>query len=89
MDKQDWTEKIKMLEDFFKGLELPKTIQLSESENIIFPKLFVASHLCLIRANNGNKTFIPYAIRLNRLKEFLTKNNQTNVKKENRTQKRK
>lgn len=79
----DWTEKIKELEDFFNSIQLPGTIKLSEYENITDPKLFVSSHLQMIKAQNGNKTFIPYAMRLNKLKEFLTKNqNNGNQKKE-------
>lgn len=81
MAKSDWTKKIDELEAFFKSVELPKTIKLSEHENIVFTKLFVMAGLCLCRSNNGNPTYIPYATRLNRLKEVLTNQNKTNVKK--------
>lgn len=71
--KTDWALKINELEDFFKNRELPKTVRLDVCTNIIMPKLFVQSALCLLRANNGNKTYIPYLDRLNKLKEKLTK----------------
>lgn len=60
------------LEEYFKGIELPKTVKLSEAEVIIDVPKFIQSHLLHIREYNNNPTFSSYQSRLLKLKKILS-----------------
>lgn len=59
------------LEAWFKTAKLPPHIRLSNCEKITDVKGFVETHIGMLRANSGNKTFKPYYDRLKALKEIL------------------
>ncbi len=62
---------ISQLEDFFNTTALPThPIKLGACTTITDVNFFVSSHLATVKANNGNRTFLPY---FNRLKEIKTK----------------
>lgn len=53
------------LETFFKELQLPaKSVKLNEYSKITDLSKFIDSHMATVKANNGNKTFLPYLDRL-------------------------
>jgi hypothetical protein len=63
---------ISQLEQFFNKYPLPdKPIMLAHSEMITNIPLFVEGHLTVVKANNGNRTFLPFFNRLELLKEHL------------------
>lgn len=56
---------IKVLEKFFDETDLPNTdIRLNQCSVIKDPKVFVESHLSVLRANSGKKLVMPYYERL-------------------------
>lgn len=68
----NWDESINELESFFKNrplLLLP--IKLNSFITISAPAIFVESHLCTVRAQNGKRTYLPFLERLQELKELL------------------
>lgn len=70
---ENWNNEIEILEDFFKEVTTEKQpIQLNASSKIIDLPIFVKNHLAIVKANNGNKTFLPYLNRLQELKLVLT-----------------
>lgn len=69
-----WLDEISELEKFFASIEIPSDpIQLNAWTFIENPLETISSHLTTVRANNGNKTFLPYLNRLNELKTYLSK----------------
>lgn len=61
------------LEVFFRDNKIPSApVILSGCEKIVDVKLFIESHLRVIRKNNGNPTFLPYYERLLMLKYIIT-----------------
>jgi len=73
---ENWNSEIKELETYFLETHLPnKPIKLNQCSTILNASLFVDSHFTLVKAHNGNKTFLPY---LNRLQEYKQRLN-TNV----------
>ena len=69
---ENWNNEIDVLEDFFKELAIEKQlIQLDASSTITDVPIFVKSHLTTVKANNGNKRFLPYLNRLQNLKQVL------------------
>ena len=69
---QNWNNEIKELEKYFAGIEQPtQQIKLNEWTTITDYSLFIDSHLATVKANNGNKTFLPYLNRLKELKRIL------------------
>lgn len=70
---QNWSDQIKELENFYKNATLPtKPIKLNDCETVTDAKQFIESHIATVRANNGNKYFLPYLNRLNKLKAELS-----------------
>lgn len=70
---ENWNTEIEILEDFFKELTTDnQPIQLNASSTITDVSIFVKNHLATVKANNGNKTFLPYLNRLQKLKIVLT-----------------
>ncbi len=72
---EQWSKDIKELENFFANTKIPKhPIKLNEWSKITDYSKFIDSHFSIIRANNGNNTFLPYLNRLQELKEILKVN---------------
>ena len=64
--------KLQDLEAFYSTVELPEEpIRLNQSAIIESPKMFVESHLNVLRANSGNERMIPYFDRLVELHKIL------------------
>jgi hypothetical protein len=72
---EDWSDVIKDLEDFFSKTKLPKDqLKLNNFSTILDCSKFIESHLCIVKANNGKNTFVPYLDRLIELKNHLLQN---------------
>jgi hypothetical protein len=72
---QDWSEKIKELENYFANTTLPKEpVRLNQCSTITDINIFIENHIATARANNGNKTFLLYLNRLQELKQVLNIN---------------
>ena len=56
--------RLDQLEMELKKIEIPKSIKIKSDLNIIDCQKFVDSHLTILKANSGNKCFIPYYNRL-------------------------
>lgn len=70
--KENWSDDIAELENYFLNFKLlPETIKLNQSNTLIDIPLFIESHFATVKANNGNRTFLPYLNRLQELKEML------------------
>ncbi len=68
----DWSSRIEELESFFISLEAPeRAIELNKGATITDLKKFVDSHLATVKANNGNRAFLPYLERLEKVKEVI------------------
>jgi hypothetical protein len=52
------------LEIELKKIEIPKSIKIKSDLNITDCQKFIDSHLTILKANSGNKRFIPYYNRL-------------------------
>ena len=66
-----WSNEITELEQFFNTVKLPDTIKLNQSSKITDLNLFIKSHMDIVKAQNGNKRYIPYLERLQQLKTNL------------------
>ncbi len=76
---QDWSNEIMELENYFSGIELPTyPVRLNQCSVITDCSLFVESHLSVVKANNGNKTYSPYLDGLIEFKNILTNFNPIN-----------
>ena len=63
-----WSNEIAELESFFKSVILPDNpIRLNQCSMIVDVRLFLATHLSIVKAQNGNLRYLTY---LNRLREF-------------------
>jgi len=70
---QNWNNEIKELETYFSETQLPtEAIKLNQCSTILSTSLFIESHFATVKANNGNRTFLPYFNRLQELKQVLT-----------------
>jgi hypothetical protein len=67
----DWTTEINELENFFKSATIPAQIKTPVGiiEDV---HKFINSHIEYSKANNGNKTYLPYLVRLIELKTTLS-----------------
>jgi hypothetical protein len=66
----DWSHELMELEAYFSGIEV-QPLRLDKVSNIINPRLFVESHISLLKSNNGNNRFFPYLRRLQKYKSIL------------------
>jgi hypothetical protein len=72
---QTWSNDIAELENYFASIELPtQPVKLNRCSTITDCSLFIESHLAIVKANNGKRTFLPYLNRLQELKQVLTIN---------------
>lgn len=59
------------LEEYFKTVELPEEIRLSEAETITDVGKFIEGHIKTLRGNSGNIRYLPYYERLARVREII------------------
>ncbi len=72
---ESWDRDITELETYFANIELPtQPVKLNQCSTITDVALFIDSHFATVKANNGNRTFLPYLNRLQELKQVLTTN---------------
>ena len=72
---ENWSKEIVDFETYFANIELPThAVQLKPGERIKDVSLFIESHVATVKGNNGNRTFLPYLNRLQKLKQVLTIN---------------
>ena len=72
---ENWSNDIAELENYFAGIKLPtQPIKPNKYSAITDCSLFIKSHFSIVKANNGNRTFLPYLKRLQELKQVLTIN---------------
>jgi len=70
---REWSNDIAELETYFENTTIiNKPVQLNQCTIITDCHSFIKSHLTIVKANNGNQTFIPYLNRLQELKQILT-----------------
>jgi hypothetical protein len=70
---EPWEEEINELETTLNQLTIPNgAIQLNPFTTITNPSQFIHSHLEIIKANNGNSTYLPYLKRLQELLQLLS-----------------
>ncbi|MGI6074492.1 MAG: DUF6965 family protein, partial [Fermentimonas sp.] len=68
----NWDGRIMKLETFFNSIDLPSgEIRLSQCEVITDVQKFVNSHLAYVKRYNGNITFEPYLLRLEKMKNII------------------
>ena len=68
----NWNGRIMKIETFFNSIDLPADeIRLSQCEVITDVQKFINSHLEYVERYNGNMTFEPYLLRLEKLKNIL------------------
>lgn len=60
------------LEAYFSSLELPKSIQLDECTWVNDVQKLIDSNISYLRANTGNKGYMPYYNQLIQLKDAIT-----------------
>jgi hypothetical protein len=72
LPKSDWLVEISELETYFQNIENPPSkIKLNQCSTIIDLNKFVSSHIAILKANNGNITFLTFLERLRELKLVL------------------
>lgn len=69
--------KLDEIEAYLKDAELPEYIQLSNVEKVTDVQKFVNSHISILRANSGKRTFLPYYNRLLALVKILQHDNRS------------
>ena len=70
---ESWEQEITELENYFTGITIPtKPLKLNNCSTIINCSFFIESHFATVKANNGNKTYLPHLNRLQELKQALT-----------------
>jgi hypothetical protein len=69
---ESWEQDITELENYFTKIELPtQPVKLNRCSTITDCSLFIESHFATVKANNGNRTFLPHLHRLQELKQVL------------------
>jgi len=69
---ENWNEAIKELEQFFNGADMPAVpVKLNRFSTITNAEKYIKSHLVTLKANNGNRTFLPHLIRLQEFKQYI------------------
>jgi hypothetical protein len=64
-------KQINELEEFFKKVKLPTTVELEEGSTIVNVRQFIDSHLKVLRNNGDKPMYEVFFNRLLRLKEIL------------------
>jgi hypothetical protein len=72
---ENWEQEITELEGFFNSIILPtEPIKINKWSTITNVTRNLESEFATVKANNGNRTFLPALNRLKELKEYLTAN---------------
>jgi hypothetical protein len=72
---ESWEHEITELEIYFAATLLPATpLKLNKCSTITDCSIFIESHFATVKANDGNRTFLPFLQRLQELKQVLTTN---------------
>jgi hypothetical protein len=73
--RECWLQEITKLEKYFEGIAIPsQPVRLNKWSTIKNCSLFIESHFATLKANNGNRTFLPHLNRLAELKQVFTNN---------------
>ena len=76
LNPKNWEQEITELENYFAKIELPtQPVNLKPGNTIINCSLFIEKQFATVKANNGNRTFLPYLNRLQELKKCLQTSN--------------
>lgn len=68
----NWVQDIAELEKYFSEITLPDMpVQLNQCSMITNAHSFIENHFATVKANSGNRTFLPYLSRLHELKTVL------------------
>lgn len=68
----NWNDEIKELKDFFGSVDIPDTsIKLDNAQTVNNVAKFIETHFETIENNNGSIVFIPYLIRLKKMRVVL------------------
>lgn len=68
-----WNQEIAELEEFFSGRSVPlDPVRLYQWETVSNIPGYIQSHMEVVKAQNGNSTYLPYLNRLMDLKKMLT-----------------
>jgi len=69
---EEWSDEIAELENYFRSIKLPtEPFKLDNGSTIYNCQIFIDSHLAIVKANNGERTFLSYLNRLRELKEVI------------------
>ena len=72
---ETWDKEIKGLVQYFETSTLPpQPVKLNQCTTVTDVQQFISSHLAIVQANNGKRTFLPYLNRLQSLRQYLTTN---------------
>lgn len=70
--KDCWLSEIETLESYFNSIcNYPKNVRLDTAAVINDPALFLDSHFQTLKANNGNRYYLPFLDRLKRYKHLI------------------
>ena len=69
--------KLDKIEAYLKDAELPEYIQITDAEKVTDVRLFIDNHIAMLRANSGNRTYLPYYNRLLALTKILQHDNRS------------
>ena len=68
---ESWDRDITELERYFSTATLPTIpVKLNPYTMLTNADIFIRSHFAIVKANNGNRTFLPYLNRLQELKQI-------------------
>lgn len=71
-----WSNEITELEEFFKISKIPdEPIRIDSGSIITDLKLFIRTHLLIVRSQNGNMRYKPYLDRMRLLKSLIEDKN--------------
>jgi hypothetical protein len=70
-----WSNEIAELESFFNSVQLPSDpIRLDKCSQVTDIRLFIKSHLSIVKGQNGNERYRPYLDRLNEIRDMINLN---------------
>lgn len=68
-----WEQEIVELDQYFASIEMPSfPIRLNSWTYVVNVSEMIKTHFTTVRANNGNKTFLPFLNRLQELKKYCS-----------------
>lgn len=73
IEPETWDQDIAELEHYFSTVSLPTNpVRLNPCTMLTNANIFIHSNLAIVKANNGNRTFLPYLERMQELKQILS-----------------